>query len=232
MEDEYDDAEDENEEARAARIRARGIRLDEEMDDDDDDDDDNDVRMGEGGQGGARGAYAYGVDGARSIDEWDLRVATTKATSLAAEMALVETELQDLENFLYSVSHPGCDAAALPHPPRTQTGNDDDDIQIARNPILPLNFICPLTQKGLMEIDQVVEDHVGYVYDRQAMENYLARQRQEPGRPVPCPVQGSRHHVEMRQLKVSKRAMLFKTCAAWGVDLARGQAVAAVDLDA
>lgn len=57
-------------------------------------------------------------------------------------------EVQELRDFLHVVRHPDGEL------PATRSAElEDDDVEVKRNPFLPMNWTCPLTQKAVMELE-------------------------------------------------------------------------------
>lgn len=73
----------------------------------------------------------------------------------------------------------------------------------------PRNAKCPLTMKPVEEMEDPVEDARGFVYEREAIVQYIGKSKS-----TACPVAGTNHKVTVSELKPSRAAKKFKQRAA------------------
>lgn len=101
-------------------------------------------------------------------------------------------------------------------------GDDDDVVDTSANDLM--NDKCPITMKSVFELTEPVEDQKGFIYDKQAVLNYI-REKGRNGNPVVCPISGARHTITQQSLRPSTRIERLKRNAKYASALqARGGA--------
>lgn len=73
----------------------------------------------------------------------------------------------------------------------------------------PRNAKCPITARPVEEMDDPVEDERGFVYEREAIVQYIGKSKSKD-----CPVAGTNHKVTVSELKPSRAAKKLKQRAA------------------
>jgi hypothetical protein len=108
------------------------------------------------------------------------------------------------------------EAAAAAGPPEDERVDDDIEIEGGAGGGAR-NARCPITSRPITELEDPVADALGFVYERAAVEDYIARRLAAPPRApgrargpagtVPCPVANTMHAVSAAELK-SARALV------------------------
>ena len=86
------------------------------------------------------------------------------------------------------------------------TMGEDEDLILDENATATVkNAKCPISAKRIEDIDDPVEDLMGFVYERVRIEEYIGRAASKE-----CPVVGTSHRVSKKDLKPSRNAIRMK----------------------
>ncbi len=86
------------------------------------------------------------------------------------------------------------------------TMGEDEDLILDENATATVkNAKCPISAKRIEDIDDPVEDLMGFVYERVRIEEYIGRAASKE-----CPVMGTSHRVSKKDLKPSRNAIRMK----------------------
>jgi E3 SUMO-protein ligase NSE2 len=108
----------------------------------------------------------------------------------------------------------------------------DDDIAIegGLSTSVARNAKCPITMKVVLELEDPVEDEVGYVYDRQAIVQML---KNAGPRGIKCPEAGTNHRVTEGRLRPATKVLAAQRKAAKaarrGAKLAKANGASFID---
>lgn len=78
-----------------------------------------------------------------------------------------------------------------------QQQDDDIEVQIGGDSGAAPNAQCPLTMRPLLEIENPVADQKGYVYEKDAVEQYIRQNRGS----IKCPATATSHMITIQDLK-------------------------------
>lgn len=88
----------------------------------------------------------------------------------------------------------------------TTTMREDEDLLVDDDTTASVkNAKCPISGKRIEDIDDPVEDQLGFVYEKSSIEMFIGRAAFKE-----CPQQGTSHRVSRKDLKPSRNAMRLK----------------------
>ena len=157
-----------------------------------------------------------------------------------------EDALIAFDRQVWKINHPGepFPADAKKSKKRKAADDDSDDEVVDINPSTQKdgsnlgafpNAKCPITGKSLLDLEDPVEDHKGYVYEKSAMEQFINKSSSGSKK---CPAAGTSHQVTLADLRpcialtvMKRRRVLSQTQPSTQVDL-KGKRKQAIDLAA
>lgn len=113
-----------------------------------------------------------------------------------------EERFKEMQEKVWRVSHPN-----EPMPNAAAADEDEDIVVAASGSDLARNTKCPITAKEVLDISDPVVDNVGFVYEREAIEDYLRRQPGQGNRPLNAPIAGTSHKITIPGLKKASKVI-------------------------
>ncbi|BDA46158.1 probable E3 SUMO-protein ligase MMS21 [Coccomyxa sp. Obi] len=113
-----------------------------------------------------------------------------------------EERFKEMQEKIWRVNHPN-----EPMPNAAAADEDEDVVVADSGNDLARNTKCPITAKEVLDLTEPVVDEVGFVYEREAIEDYLRRQPGQGNRPVNAPIAGTSHKITIAGLKKASKVI-------------------------
>lgn len=99
------------------------------------------------------------------------------------------TDLKSFDRLVWNVHHQG----------QAMEGEEDEEVMVdPTQGTIFKNLKCPLSGKDIEELDDPVEDQLGFIYEKELIERSITRSRNQE---IKCPQECTHHKIKLKDLK-------------------------------